>query len=98
MLRQTLSILGLASIVTSVALWSGEPQTLAAGGASRARLAATAHDCPRPEPGETRFGPYGTFHESERKCHSLERDGWHCRIQKCFECQVWYVFGRRNHP
>jgi hypothetical protein len=96
-LKNPISILGLASIVTSVAVWSAEPQAVTASGASQARLAAAAHNC-RPLPGETKFGPYGTEHEAKQKCRSLERDGWrNCRIQKCYECQVWYVFGRRNN-
>ena len=98
MLKKALSILGLASIAMSVALWSGGPQTLAAGGASQARFAATARDGPRPEPGETRFGPYGTSDEAKRKCRSLELDGRRCRIKKCGECQVGYVFARPSHP
>jgi hypothetical protein len=98
MLNKAPSILGMASIATSVAIWSGGPQTLAAGGASRARFAATAYDCPRPEPGETSFGPYWTVHEAKRKCRSLELDGWFCRVKRCSECQGWYVFARRIRP
>ena len=97
MLKIALSILVLASIAMIVARWSGGPQTLATGGASRTRFAATAHDCPRPEPGETRFGPYGTLHEAKRNCRSLELEGWRCRIKKCGECRGWYVFARPSH-
>jgi hypothetical protein len=96
-LKKPILILGLALIVTIVAVWSAEPQAVTAGEASQARLAAATHHCPRPRPGEETFGPYGTFHEAKQKCDSLEHDGWHYRIEKCFECQVWYVFGRRNH-
>jgi hypothetical protein len=95
-LKKLVSILGLAAIV---AVWSAEPQAVNAGETPQARLAAAAHDCPRPGLDERRFGPYGTLDEAKQKCYSLEREhpDWYCYIKKCSHCQVWYVFGRRNH-
>jgi hypothetical protein len=95
-LKKMLSILGLALALSGAALWSGESRALAAGGASRTRFATTAHDCPRPRHGEETFGPYWSFHQAEQKCHSLEREGWCCRMEKCDECRGWYVFARRS--
>jgi hypothetical protein len=102
-LKNPFWILGLASLVTCVAAWPAGPQAVTAGEVSQARLAVATYDCPRcptprPELGEKRFGPYGTFHEAKQKRDALKHDGWRdCRMQECYECHVWYVFARRNH-
>ncbi|WP_435011941.1 hypothetical protein P12x_006175 (plasmid) [Tundrisphaera lichenicola] len=94
MLKKTLSILGLASILTGTAFRPGESKALTAGEVSQVRSTATAHDCPRPDRGETKFGPFKTRDQAERKRHSLEREGWRSHIVKCDECRDWYVFAR----
>jgi hypothetical protein len=94
-LKKTLSILGVASIVTGTSLWSGEPKALGAGGVSPARSAAKAYEPPSPDRRERTYGPFKTRCEAEEKCREL-KPHWHCRIVYGDDEDRWYVFAWKN--
>jgi hypothetical protein len=95
-MKKTLSILSVASLVTGAVLWFGTPRVLAAGGA-QGRAAATALDPTRPRPGRRvkKFGPFDTREEALEKKRELEHDGWHCFIKKHHH-KFWVIAWKKD--
>ncbi|MCI0462408.1 MAG: hypothetical protein L0Z62_36110 [Gemmataceae bacterium] len=94
MLKKALSLLGLATITTSLVLWSAEHKVLAGAGAAQAHFAPTAPGPPQIGHEQQRLGPFPNVHRAREQSRALEREGWRCRIRQ--EGRWWFVHATRE--